>query len=189
MVAAALADVLQQVVSGLASGGIYALLALALVLIHRATGVVNFAQGEMATLSTYLAWTLTANHGWGYWPAVAATLALSFGGGVALHRVVIRPVEGGNVLRVVIVTIGLLIAINGFVVWQWSGEPQQLPSPFGTETFTVGGVAVARHDVARSPSRSASSSCCGRSSSSRSWASPCGRRRSTRKRRGSWASG
>ncbi|HXF98172.1 MAG TPA: branched-chain amino acid ABC transporter permease [Gaiellaceae bacterium] len=144
---AAAADVAQQVVSGLASGGVYALLALALVIIHRSTGVINFAQGEMATLSTYIAWTLTANHGWSYWPAFAVTLALSFGGGVAVHRLVIRPVERGSVLRIVIVTIGLLIAINGFVVWQWSGEPQQLESPFGTETFTVGGVAVARHDV------------------------------------------
>jgi len=60
---------MQQVVSGLASGGIYGSLALALVLIHRATGVINFAQGEMATFSTYIAWSLTVNHGWSYWPA------------------------------------------------------------------------------------------------------------------------
>ena len=58
-----MAQFFQQVVSGLASGGIYGLLALALVLIHRATGVVNFAQGEMAMFSTYIAWTLTTNHG------------------------------------------------------------------------------------------------------------------------------
>ena len=115
MVLAAFADFMQQVVSGLASGGIYALLALALVIIHRSTGVINFAQGEMATLSTYIAWTLTVNHGWSYWPAFVATLAISFAGGVGIHRVVIRPVERGNVLRIVIVTIGLLVAINGFV--------------------------------------------------------------------------
>ena len=99
MVAAAFSDFMQQVVSGLASGGIYALLALALVIIHRSTGVINFAQGEMATLSTYIAWTLTVNHGWSYWPAFAATLAISFGGGVGIHRAVIRPVERGSVLR------------------------------------------------------------------------------------------
>ncbi|HKP09362.1 MAG TPA: hypothetical protein VJT76_01440, partial [Gaiella sp.] len=78
---------MQQVVAGLASGSIYASLALALVLIHRATGVINFAQGEMATLSTYIAWTLTTNHGWPYWPAFVFTLLLAFLGGVALHRV------------------------------------------------------------------------------------------------------
>jgi branched-chain amino acid transport system permease protein len=147
MIVAAFADFMQQVVSGLASGGIYALLALALVIIHRSTGVINFAQGEMATLSAYIAWTLTVNHGWSYWPAFLATLALSFGGGVVIHRGVIRPVERGTVLRIVIVTIGLLVAINGFVIWQWGGEPQQLRSPFGTETFDIGGVVVAAHDI------------------------------------------
>src|SRR5262245_15272456 len=117
---AAFSDFMQQVVSGLASGGIYALLALALVIIHRSTGVINFAQGEMSTLSAYIAWTLTFNHDWSYWPAFVATLAISFLGGIATHRVVIHPVEGGSVLRIVIVTIGLLVAINGFVIWQWS---------------------------------------------------------------------
>jgi branched-chain amino acid transport system permease protein len=144
---AAFSDFMQQVVSGLASGGIYALLALALVIIHRSTGVINFAQGEMATLSTYIAWTLTFNHDWSYWPAFVVTLLVSFVGGVATHRVVIRPVERGNVLRIVIVTIGLLVAINGFIVWEWSGEPQQLQSPFGTDTYEVGGVVVSAHDV------------------------------------------
>jgi branched-chain amino acid transport system permease protein len=147
MVAAGLTDFMQQVVSGLASGGIYSLLALALVIIHRSTGVINFAQGEMATLSTYIAWTLTFNHDWSYWPAFAATLVVSFVGGVGIHQAVIRPVERGSVLRIVIVTIGLLVAINGFVVWQWSGEPQQLRSPFGTETYDVAGVIVSAHDV------------------------------------------
>ncbi|HEX4747550.1 MAG TPA: branched-chain amino acid ABC transporter permease [Gaiellaceae bacterium] len=147
MLAATFADFMQQVVSGLASGGIYALLALALVIIHRSTGVINFAQGEMATLSTYLAWALIAHHSWSYWPAFAATLVLSFVGGIAIHRVVIRPVERGSVLRIVIVTIGLLVAINGFVVWQWSGEPQQLQSPFGTEVYDIGGVIVSASDI------------------------------------------
>ena len=147
MLAAAFTDFMQQVVSGLASGGIYALLALALVIIHRSTGVINFSQGEMATLSTYLAWALVAHHGWSYWPAFVATLVISFAGGVGIHQVVIRPVERGSVLRIVIVTIGLLVAINGFIVWQWGGEPQQLQSPFGTETYDIGGVVIAAHDI------------------------------------------
>jgi branched-chain amino acid transport system permease protein len=147
MVLAAFSDFMQQIVSGLASGGVYALLALALVIIHRSTGVINFAQGELATLSTYIAWTLTVNHGWAYWPAFVATLLVSFAGGVGIHRVVIRPVERGNVLRIVIVTIGLLVAVNGFVVWKWGGEPQQLQSPFGTSTYDVGGVVVAANDI------------------------------------------
>ena len=73
---------IQQVVSGLASGGIYGLLALAIVLIHRSTGVINFAQGEMATLSAFICWTLL-EHGWSFWTAFGATLLLSF---VAIER-------------------------------------------------------------------------------------------------------
>jgi branched-chain amino acid transport system permease protein len=147
MLAAAFSDFMQQVVSGIASGGIYASLALALVIIHRSTGVINFSQGEMATLCTYIGWTLIANHGWDYWPAFVTCLLFSFVFGVVTHRVVIRPVERGNVLRVVIVTIGLLIAFNGFVVWQWSGEPQALRSPFGTGTIEIGGVVISWQDV------------------------------------------
>jgi branched-chain amino acid transport system permease protein len=142
-----LTDFMQQVVSGLASGGIYGSLALALVLIHRATGVINFAQGEMATFSTYIAWSLTANHGWPYWPAFAATLVVSFLGGAALHQSIIRPVEGGSVIRVVIVTIGLLLALNGLITWIWSGEVRAVESPFPSETMAIAGVTVSWQDI------------------------------------------
>ncbi len=142
-----MADFFQQVVSGLASGGIYGSLALALVLIHRATGVINFAQGEMATFSTYIAWTLVTNHGWSYWPACAVTLLLSFAGGVGLHQAVIRPVERGSQIRVVIVTIGLLLLINGAISWIWSGEVRSLRSPFPTRTVDIGGVAISLQDI------------------------------------------
>jgi branched-chain amino acid transport system permease protein len=140
-------DFLQQVVSGLASGGIYASLALALVLIHRATGVINFAQGEMATFSTYIAWSLTVNHGWPYWLAFAATLALSFLGGAGIYQGLIRPNEKGSVLRVVIVTIGLLLILNGLVTLIWSGEVRAVQSPFPTRTIDLGGVAISIQDI------------------------------------------
>jgi len=142
------AELLQQVVIGLSSGAIYALLALALVLIHRATGVVNFAQGEMAMFSAYVAWQLVQ---WGmpYWVAFAATLVLSFLGGVALQRIVIRPVEGAPVLTIVIVTLGLLLVFNGLATWLWSGEVRTFPSnrPFPTRTFDVGGVVINVQDI------------------------------------------
>jgi branched-chain amino acid transport system permease protein len=137
----------QQVVSGLASGGVYGSLALAIVLIHRATGVINFAQGEMATFSTYIAWTLTSNHGFSYWPAFAVTLLVSFAGGFGIHQAVIRPVERGPQIRVVIITIGLLLILNGLMTWIWSGEVRSVPSPFPTRTFDVGGVAVSVQDI------------------------------------------
>ena len=142
-----MADFFQQVVSGLASGGIYASLALALVLIHRATGIINFAQGEMAMFTTYVFWTLTANHDWNKWPAFLATLIFAFVGGVAIHRVVIRPVERGSVLTVVIVTIGLLLVLNGAATWIWGGEVRAVESLFPTRTIDIGGVAISLADL------------------------------------------
>jgi branched-chain amino acid transport system permease protein len=140
-------DFLQQVVSGLASGGIYASLALALVLIHRATGIINFAQGEMAMFTTYILWALTTTHGWPYWPAFVVTLLAAFAGGIAIHRVVIRPVERGSVLTIVIVTIGLLLILNGAATWIWSGEVRAVESPFPTRTIDIGGVAISLQDL------------------------------------------
>src|SRR5256886_14739879 len=107
---------LQQVVSGLATGGIYGSVALALVMIYQATDVVNFAQGEMAMFSTYLAWSML-NAGVPYWAAFFATLAVAFVCGVVIERVVIRPVENAPVLTIVIVCIGLLVILNSVAGW------------------------------------------------------------------------
>jgi branched-chain amino acid transport system permease protein len=120
---------LQQIVSGLAAGSIYASLALALVMIYRATDLVNFAQGEMAMFSTYIAWTLV-NAGVPFWAAFVATLAVSFVGGMAIERVVIRPVENAPVLAAVVVTIGLLLIFNSLAGWLFSYTLQEFPSPF-----------------------------------------------------------
>jgi branched-chain amino acid transport system permease protein len=138
----------QQVVSGLASGSIYASLALAIVIIYRSTGVVNFAQGEMATFSAFIAWTLI-DHGLGYWAAFALTLLIAFAGGVAIERTVVRPVEGGPVLPVVILTIGLFIMLGGLSNWIWKAEVRSFPPnrPFPTSTWDVGGVAISKQDV------------------------------------------
>jgi branched-chain amino acid transport system permease protein len=143
-----LADFAQQVVSGLSSGGIYASVALAIVIIYRSTGVVNFAQGEMATFTTFIAWTLIDN-GLGYWGAFALTLLIALVGGIALERVVIRPVESAPVLTAVILTIGLFIALNGLMNWIWSAEVRSFPPdrPFPTRTIDVAGVAISIQDL------------------------------------------
>jgi branched-chain amino acid transport system permease protein len=142
-----MADFFQQIVSGLGTGAIYAALALALVLIHRATGVINFAQGEMAMFTTYVAWTLTANHGWSYWPAFVATLVFAFVLGVGIQRVVIHPVANASVLTIVIMTIGLVLTFNGLAGLIWSSEVRAFPSPFPNETWSIGGVAISQQDV------------------------------------------
>ena len=132
---------LQQVVSGLASGAIYASLAIALVLIFRATDIVNFAQGEMAMFSTYIAWQLLAD-GAPYWMAVGITLVASFVGGVLIERIVIRPVEGRPELVIIIVTIGMFIFINALAGWIWSFQVRGMTSPWANDSLTLGGVRV-----------------------------------------------
>lgn len=143
-----MADFAQQVVSGLSSGGIYASVALAIVIIYRSTGAVNFAQGEMATFTTFIAWTLI-DHGVGYWGAFALTLMIALVGGIALERIVIRPVESAPVLTVVILTIGLFIALNGLMNWIWSAEVRSFPPdrPFPTRTIDLAGVAISIQDI------------------------------------------
>jgi branched-chain amino acid transport system permease protein len=135
----------QQVVSGLAQGGIFGSLALALVLIYRATDVLNFAQGEMATFTTYIAWSLM--HQMSYWPAFALTLAIAFVGGAAVERTIIRPVEHRPLIVIVIVTIGLLIALNGLAGWIWDPEVKAFDTPFPNTTSDIGGVVVSHQDV------------------------------------------
>ena len=136
----------QQIVIGLASGGVWATLAVALVLIYRSTGVVNFAQGEMAMFSTFIAWSLV-HHGFSYWAAFFVTVALSFLGGVAIERVVIKPVERAPVLTVVIVTLGLFFLVSGAARWIWSPEVRSLPNAFSTRPIDVAGVAFSIQDL------------------------------------------
>jgi branched-chain amino acid transport system permease protein len=139
-------DFAQQITSGLAAGAIYASLALALVLIYQTTNVVNFAQGEMATFTTYVAWMLM-DRGLPYWPAFVLTLLIAFGGGIAVERVLIRPVEHRPEIVIVILTIGMLIAINGLTGWIWGPEVKLFDSPFPNSSVIVGGVAISVRDI------------------------------------------
>ncbi|MFQ5804324.1 MAG: branched-chain amino acid ABC transporter permease [Candidatus Methylomirabilales bacterium] len=136
----------QQVVSGLATGGIYASLALALVMIYRATDVVNFGQGEMAMFSTYLAWSMI-NAGLPYWVAFFATLGITFVGGLLIERVVIRPVENAPILSIVIVCIGLLVIFNSLAGWIYTYIIQPFPSPFPNRPVKIGNVVFGLHDL------------------------------------------
>jgi branched-chain amino acid transport system permease protein len=137
---------LQQVVSGLATGGIYASLALALVMIYQATEIVNFAQGELAMFSTYLAWSML-NHGVPYWAAFFGTLVLAFLGGLLIERIIVRPVEGKPVLTLVIVCIGLLVIVNSVAGWIFSYVIQPFPSPFPKAPIHIGRIVFGAHDL------------------------------------------
>ena len=139
-------EFLQQVLSGIASGGIYASLALALVLIYNAMGLVNFAQGEMAMFATFLAFTLIG-HGISYWIALPVTIAIAFIGGIVIQRIVIRPVERAPVLTLVIVTLGLATLINGLAGFFFGYLPRSFPSPFSVQTVDILGAAASWQDL------------------------------------------
>jgi branched-chain amino acid transport system permease protein len=135
----------QQTVAGLAQGAIFGSLALALVLIYRATEVINFAQGELAMATTYIAYQLTL---WGvsYWLAFFLTLLIAFALGVGIQVVLIRPIQH-SVIAVVIVTVGLFILIDGLVTWKWGADLKFMAAPFGNNVYHAGGVAFSRQDI------------------------------------------
>jgi len=136
---------LQQFFAGLAFGGIYACIALAVVMIYQATDHLNFAQGEMAMFSTYIAFTLISA-GLPYWWAFLATMLISFVGGVLVERIIVRPVEGTSVLNEVIFFIGLLTIFNSLAGWIWDFTIKPFPSPF-PEAPLFGNKFVGTHDL------------------------------------------
>src|SRR3989440_2246567 len=139
-------EFLQQLVTGIAAGGIFASLALALVLIYNAMGLVNFAQGEMAMVATFVAFALI-NSGMGYWIVFPVTLVLAFGGGIVIQRVVIRPVERAPVLTLVIITLGLATLLNGLAGFVFGYGLHSFPSPFPAQSADVLGVFVSYRDL------------------------------------------
>jgi branched-chain amino acid transport system permease protein len=132
----------EQVLNGIANGVVYGSVALALVLIFRTTGVLNFAQGEMALFATFISWKLT-QQGLPVVGAIAISMAIAFVSGAVIERVLIRPVETGrSPLNVVIVTLGMFLALNSLVQLIFGTDPQFMPSAFpsgGIELFTSGG--------------------------------------------------
>lgn len=136
---------IQQVVTGLANGGIYASLALALVMIYHSTDHLNLAQGEMAMFSTYIAWTLI-QAGLPYWVAFAVTLAISFGAGLIIERVIVRHFHAAPVLNAVIVFIGLLVIFQSLAGWIYTYDIKQFPSPFSTAPLQLGAIFFRTHD-------------------------------------------
>ena len=125
---------LHQLLSGLSTGGIYASVALALVMIYQSTSQINFAQGEMAMFSTYLAWMMI-QAGLPFWLAFAATLVISFAIGAMVQFIVIRPMRSAPVLSVVVVYIGLLVIFNSLAGLFFGHNIKQFPSPFPADAW------------------------------------------------------
>lgn len=128
--------------SGVVQGMAFAVVALGLVLISRATGIVNFAQGAMGMFTTFIAFSLLTN-GLGYWPAFAATLAIGFAFGAVVERTLIRPLQGKPALNSVIVTIGLLVVLEGLAGSIWGNVARGFPAAFSQRGLVIGTTRVA----------------------------------------------
>src|SRR5262249_19611193 len=131
--------VLQQVLAGLANGAIYAIMALAVVMIYQAIDHLNFAQGEMATFSTFLAWQMI-EWGWPYWAAFVAAVLLSFAFGIAIDRVLFRPVRNAPILSQLVAFIALFSILNSADGEIWNFTIKTFPTPFGTKPLFGSGL-------------------------------------------------
>ncbi len=142
--------VLQYMLTGLAAGSLYALVALGVVLIYRSTRVLNFAHGDIATLATFVAFSLLTNR-YSFPVALASSLLVGAAVGVAFYVGVLAKAqrEGANLLGMVILTLGLALIIQGAVVWWWGAEPVSLPFPISdTRTYKLGPVVVSQLSIA-----------------------------------------
>ncbi len=137
---------IQLVVDGLSIGSVYAAIALAIVLVHSATGLINFAQGGMAVLATYVAWVLT-NRGVPLVLAILGSILFSFVLGAVVERYLMRRFERGDPDTAVVVTIGLLTLITGIAGWLWTYNNQQFPSLFSLDTVSLLGVSISIRSI------------------------------------------
>ncbi|MCT8971865.1 branched-chain amino acid ABC transporter permease [Microbaculum marinisediminis] len=136
---------LHQVLAGLATGGIYACMALAIVMIYQAIHHLNFAQGEMAMFSTFVAWQLIE---WGvpYWGAFFLTIGLSFVAGVVIERTVFKPLQRAPVLAHIVAFIALFAIFNSLAGFIWDFTIKSFPTPFGQQSLFGGGL-IGAHDA------------------------------------------
>ncbi len=138
---------IQYVITGLAVGSVYAIVALGFSLVFKATGVFNFAQGALMMFGAFIAWTATARWGLALVPGIAVTLVLSAALGVAIHFVVIRPLMGGTLLTLVMATIALSLIITAMASIIWGSQQRLFPSPIPDHVLHLGGLRISTLDL------------------------------------------
>jgi branched-chain amino acid transport system permease protein len=141
-------EFLEQVIAGIAAGGIYASLALALVLIYRAMGLINFAQGEFAMFTAFICWSLLQGPQVPFAVAVVVAVLLGAVGAFVIERLFVRPFERGAPLAIVIVTLALFNITNSMAGFIWGYSPRSFPSPFPAKPIDFGGILVSIQDAA-----------------------------------------
>ncbi len=136
----------QLVASGIATGILFGSLGLAFVLVYQATRTLNLAQGEIACLCTFMAWSLLQT-GAPYWVVFAAMTIVSFVVGFLIHRFLVLPLQEKSHFSLILVTLALLVGLNGVSLFIWGGDLQKFPTPFGQRPINIAGVVVNSHDL------------------------------------------
>src|SRR5215207_9971399 len=136
---------LQRVFDGLNNGAVYAVVAIGLVLIFKATTLINFAQANMAMFGTYLTWVFATQQGWPVWPSIAIAMVFSAIGGALIERVLIRPFDPADHLPIVLITFGIAAILEAIAGWKWGLEFHKFPSPFPAKPrdfISIGGARL-----------------------------------------------
>lgn len=133
---------IELLVSGLAVGAIYGLVAMGFAVIYKATGIVNFAQGEVGMLSAYITWSLATSLGTGSLATVALAIVVGAVLGLLCERLIMRPMLGEPVLSVVLVTVGLAVVLRSIVTIVWGASPHKFEVAGADELVNLGGIGL-----------------------------------------------
>lgn len=132
----------ELVISGLVIGAIYGLIAMAFSVIYKATGLVNFAQGEVGMMIAYLSWSFSTTFGTGAFGVVAMAIIGGIAVGLLIERIVMRPMLGEPVFSAVLVTIGLAVVLRSLVILIWGASPQKLDVGAADAVLRFGGIGM-----------------------------------------------
>jgi branched-chain amino acid transport system permease protein len=130
-------------VGGLSIGACYALVALAMVIIYKTTEVPNFAQGEMAMIATFIAFTMLEDYGLNFWTAFSLTLVFAFLLGALIELAFLRPAKDPTILSLIVITLGAEMILYGLAGWKWGANQNPFPVPFNEYSgINLGGVII-----------------------------------------------
>ena len=140
---------LQLIVSGLSFGSLYALIALAMVIIYKTSEVPNFGQGEMAMISTFVAYTLLESHGHSFFVSFAGTLIFAAALGVFLEFVFLRRAKDPNILSLILITLGFQMILYGLASWKWGADQRDMSFPVSDfDIIHVGSAVISYLNIA-----------------------------------------
>ena len=122
----------QLIIEGLAIGACYGLFGIAVVIIYKTSEVVNFAQGEMAMMSTFVAYHILTYYHYPFWAAYLLTMVFAVLLGIAIEFIFLRPAKNPNLLGLIVITLGAEMLLMGLASWKWGAEQKEFTLPFST---------------------------------------------------------